>query len=280
MLAERKEYSLDTIIDTVKQLGKGLGIGTDKICYLESIGLIYRCIAMQIHDAENIGSEKYYWYIEHILETCAEDGCELWEWLIHNKVCGSIFKIECLYGYSISNKNLGKILNTIYKIGFNNLPVEIIGSIYEYLQNYGFRYINREWVLEKKETTRRENGAHYTSINTSNKILEDSLSKVLDKCSSREDVLALNILDPSNGSGNLLIAIIRRINERFPNIEKIDIIKHCIYGIDNDRLAMDICKLCLWLEVRKDIKLIDMIRITDGRMIVHDFLLLDRAQEA
>ena len=75
-------------------------------------------------------------------------------------------------------------------------------------------------------------------------------------------LLALRILDPACGSGHFLIAAAHRIAGRLatiraggtePNPVELrtalrDVIGRCVYGIDINPLAVELCKIALWVE--------------------------------
>ncbi|MGA7936215.1 MAG: DNA methyltransferase, partial [Kovacikia sp.] len=75
-------------------------------------------------------------------------------------------------------------------------------------------------------------------------------------------LLSLKVCDPACGSGHFLLAAARRIGKELarvrtgemqPGAEPLrvairDVIQHCIYGVDLNPLAVDLCKVALWLE--------------------------------
>ncbi len=75
-------------------------------------------------------------------------------------------------------------------------------------------------------------------------------------------LLSLKVCDPACGSGHFLIAAAHRIagrlaevragdNEPSPNETRRalrDVIRHCIYGVDLNPMAVELCKVNLWLE--------------------------------
>ena len=75
-------------------------------------------------------------------------------------------------------------------------------------------------------------------------------------------LLSITVCDPACGSGHFLLAAARRIGKELakvrtgetqPGVEPIrkairDVIQHCIYGVDFNPLAVDLCKVALWIE--------------------------------
>jgi very-short-patch-repair endonuclease len=75
-------------------------------------------------------------------------------------------------------------------------------------------------------------------------------------------ILNLKVVDPACGSGHFLIAAANRIAKRLaairtgedePTLEHVtaakrDVIANCIYGVDLNEMAVELCKVNLWLE--------------------------------
>ena len=75
-------------------------------------------------------------------------------------------------------------------------------------------------------------------------------------------ILSMTVCDPACGSGHFLLAAARRLGRELAKIRTDeeeptpkefhlavrDVISHCIYGVDVNPLAVDLCKLSLWLE--------------------------------
>ena len=75
-------------------------------------------------------------------------------------------------------------------------------------------------------------------------------------------ILAMSVCDPACGSGHFLLEAARRLGKELarirvgedePTPEQFhiavrDVISHCIHGVDLNPLAVDLCKLALWLE--------------------------------
>ncbi|MHC5823243.1 MAG: Eco57I restriction-modification methylase domain-containing protein, partial [Nostoc sp.] len=77
-----------------------------------------------------------------------------------------------------------------------------------------------------------------------------------------QSLLSLKIVDPACGSGHFLLAAARRVGKELakirtgeaePGSEPLklairDVIQNCIYGVDLNPLAVDLCKVALWIE--------------------------------
>ena len=75
-------------------------------------------------------------------------------------------------------------------------------------------------------------------------------------------LLSLKIVDVACGSGHMLLAAARRVGKELarlrtsedePAPEEMrkairDVVTHCIYGVDKNPLAVDLCRVALWLE--------------------------------
>jgi hypothetical protein len=92
----------------------------------------------------------------------------------------------------------------------------------------------------------------------------DSRSSVVGRQSSAQEqaLLSIRVCDPAAGSGHFLLAAARRIGRALAKVRSgeeqptptefrravRDVIQHCIYGVDLNPLAVDLCKLALWIE--------------------------------
>ena len=89
-----------------------------------------------------------------------------------------------------------------------------------------------------------------------------SLTKPCEQPDSEAAILKLKVVDPACGSGHFLIAASHRIAKRLaaartgdeePSPDAMrkalrDVIGHCIYGVDVNPMAVELCKVNLWLE--------------------------------
>jgi hypothetical protein len=79
---------------------------------------------------------------------------------------------------------------------------------------------------------------------------------------AEEAILSLKVCDPACGSGHFLIAAAHRMARRLAAIRTgdeepapeatrtalRDVISHCIYGVDVNPMAVELCKVSLWME--------------------------------
>jgi hypothetical protein len=75
-------------------------------------------------------------------------------------------------------------------------------------------------------------------------------------------LLSIKVLDPACGSGHFLLAAARRLGKELARVrtgedepapERLreairDVVAHCLYGVDKNPLAVELCRVALWLE--------------------------------
>jgi hypothetical protein len=160
------------------------------------------------------------------------------------------------------------------RVNYGALDVEELGSVYESLLDYQPVFTNSGVVpgfalvvgLERKTT-----GSYYTRPELVSELVFSALVPVMeerlgkagkDQEKKEKALLALRVCDPACGSGHFLLAAARRIARELakvrteteePSPDSIrtavrDVITHCIYGVDKNPLAVDLCKVALWIE--------------------------------
>jgi len=153
-------------------------------------------------------------------------------------------------------------------LDYSTLETRHLGSIYEHLLEFHLSVKGAETVELPTLTERKESGSYYTPQIIVDyiveHILEPIIKKILDenhiKDEQIEKILSLKILDPAMGSGHFLVGVIEYLAKRLCEIEygeikekqfierKRDVVRHCIYGVDKNSLAVDLTRLSLWLE--------------------------------
>lgn len=161
------------------------------------------------------------------------------------------------------------------RINYRDLDVEELGSVYEGLLEHQPALeplANRTYRFSFAASgERKSTGSYYTPRSLVQELLNSALDPVIDQALARlrtpEDqkkaLLALNVCDPACGSGHFLLGAARRIGRRLAEIDAgpgnepdlADIrhgvrqaIRACVYGVDKNPLAIDLCKTALWIE--------------------------------
>ena len=93
-------------------------------------------------------------------------------------------------------------------------------------------------------------------------VIADRLSKASTPEEKEQALLAIRVLDPACGSGHFLLAAARRLALELARIRAGDeepseelrqeclreVVAHCIYGVDKNPMAVELCKVALWIE--------------------------------
>lgn len=174
--------------------------------------------------------------------------------------------LRCLRSLSLyTNPINGQVL----RVNYGALNVEEFGSVYEGLLEYepSIDLSNGTPVFDfKPGDERAATGSHYTPDDLVQPLIKHSLDHLIAKRLKAKDpaaaLLDLRVADIACGSGHILLAAARRIatelaivrtGEEQPSPAAYraairDVIRTCIYGVDLNPLAVDLCKVALWLE--------------------------------
>lgn len=162
------------------------------------------------------------------------------------------------------------------RVNYAALNVEEFGSVYEGLLEYQPVFLINSPAGEENRANiefdfaqgdkRAATGSHYTPDELVQPLIKHSLDYLIaDKLTETDRdaaLLSLRVADIACGSGHILLAAARRIaielaivrtDEEQPSPPAIraatrDVIKNCIYGVDLNPLAVELCKVALWLE--------------------------------
>lgn len=163
--------------------------------------------------------------------------------------------------------------NTRRAVDYRNLGPEELGSVYESLLEL-HPMLNTDagtfQLTSAAGNERKTTGSYYTPSSLIQVLLDSALDPVIedhlkgkqDAAQQEQALLDLKVCDPACGSGHFLIAAAHRIagklaevragdNEPSPNETRRalrDVIRHCIYGVDINPMAVELCKVNLWLE--------------------------------
>jgi hypothetical protein len=159
------------------------------------------------------------------------------------------------------------------RVNFAGLDVEELGSVYEALLDY-----HPEVTLDGERSRfdlvagseRKSTGSYYTPPELVAELIKSALDPVIANrlagASTREQkeqaLLSLKVCDPASGSGHFMLAAARRIGRELARVRSgeaepnptdyrravRDVIRRCIYAVDKNPLAVDLCKVALWIE--------------------------------
>jgi hypothetical protein len=100
------------------------------------------------------------------------------------------------------------------------------------------------------DSERKTTGSYYTPPELVERLLDSALEPVLDRTGDRPAaLLAITVCDPACGAGHFLVAAARRIARRLPGPGALrEVLRHCVYGVDVNPMAVELTKMALWLE--------------------------------
>jgi hypothetical protein len=171
---------------------------------------------------------------------------------------------------------------SLVRINWRDMQTEELGSVYESLLELTpaitenatrFYFLNGEGdeTAERlgtsvKGNSRKTTGSYYTPDSLVQLLLDRTLDPVIDQIVSAnpgnpEALLSLDIIDPACGSGHFLLGAARRVANKLAELRTEgsatdvdyrqamrDVIGHCIYGVDLNDFAIELCRVALWLE--------------------------------
>lgn len=154
-------------------------------------------------------------------------------------------------------------------VDWSSLQSDELGSVYESLMERVPRVQLATGTLELTSAVgneRKTTGSYYTPISLVDCLLDSALDPVLDGACARPNpeaaLLDLAVVDPACGSGHFLVAAARRIAMRVarvrcggvepspPEVQHAlrEVVSRCIYGVDINPMAVELCKVSLWME--------------------------------
>jgi Eco57I restriction-modification methylase len=184
---------------------------------------------------------------------------------------------------AVRHLSMFKVDGITQRVNYSALDVEELGSVYESLLDYQPVVEPKDDALTfelRTGTERKSTGSYYTRPELVHELIESALVPVMEERIARAEkeseekdllkerdakikaILSMTVCDPACGSGHFLLAAARRIGKELARIKTgedeprpedfhlaiRDVIQHCIYGVDMNPLAVDLCKLALWLE--------------------------------
>ena len=161
----------------------------------------------------------------------------------------------------------------LVRVNWRDMGPDELGYVYEGLlelvpqitgdeRSFSFASID-----ESRGHARKTSGSYYTPDELVQLLLASALEPVVDRTVEAhpenpvDALLNLAIVDPACGSGHFLLAAARRLADRVARIRSggtptpddyqhalRDVVRRCIYGVDVNPLAVEICKVGLWME--------------------------------
>ncbi len=167
-------------------------------------------------------------------------------------------------------------------VDYKNLGSEEFGSVYESLLELHpqMHLASAAFSLDVTAgSERKTTGSYYTHTSLIQSLLDSALEPVIAdrlakagrglrpfspewQAACEKALLALKVMDISAGSGHFLIAAARRLARHLariwtgddePGPEMVrralrEVVSHCIYGVDINEMAVELCKVALWME--------------------------------
>jgi N-6 DNA Methylase len=154
------------------------------------------------------------------------------------------------------------------RFDYRNLGVEELGSVYESLLEL-HPEVNvpaARFNLRLGGSERRATGSHYTPPAILKRVLDFALQPAIARALAAADpeaaLLDLRVLDPACGSGHFLIAAAHRIARAVATVRTgepeatplevrhalREVVARCLYGVDVNPMAVELCRVALWLE--------------------------------
>lgn len=162
-------------------------------------------------------------------------------------------------------------------IDYRNMGPEELGSVYESLlelvpqlnlpaRSFGFAGISDS--ASTSGNARKTTGSYYTPDSLVQELIKSALDPVIaDRLAAQPDrpidaLLSITVCDPSCGSGHFLLAAARRLAEKLAELRAPDgavhpddyrhalreVASRCLYGVDINPMAVELCRVALWLE--------------------------------
>jgi hypothetical protein len=164
---------------------------------------------------------------------------------------------------------------TLRPVDYRNLGAEELGGVYESLlaltpqvspDGSGFTF------AEFAGNERKTSGSYYTPDSLVQCLLDSALDPVVDEAlrgksgaDAERSLLALKVCDPAVGSGHFLVGAAHRLARHLARVRALaqgesepspllyqhalrDVIGRCLYGVDLNPMAAELCRVSLWLE--------------------------------
>jgi Eco57I restriction-modification methylase len=166
----------------------------------------------------------------------------------------------------------GKVLRPV---DYKNLGAEELGGVYESLLALtpqisadGAHFTFAELAGNQRKTS----GSYYTPDSPVQCLLDSALDPVVEEAmkgksgvEAEQAILSLKVCDPAVGSGHFLVGAAHRLARHLARLRALpqgesepspllyqhalrDVIGRCLYGVDVNPMAAELCRVSLWLE--------------------------------
>lgn len=201
---------------------------------------------------------------------------------------GDLFAAQSLDDFTLANRDLLEAFwylssyqesrtSPRRRVNYAALDVEELGSVYESLLEFhptvDFDHIGRPVFSFITGSERKTTGSYYTPPELVAELIKSALDPVIatrlqpfakqGQTEQKEKaILSIRVCDLACGSGHFLLAAARRLGKELARVRTGDeepspervreairlCVSHCIYGVDRNPLAVDLCRVALWLE--------------------------------
>lgn len=161
------------------------------------------------------------------------------------------------------------------RVNWRDMGPEELGSVYESLLELVpvVKLTERTFSFatgdETKGNARKTTGSYYTPESLVQVLIDSALEPVVqatlaghpDEKEAVEALLSLSVVDPACGSGHFLLAAARRLASHVARLQAggtpsapqyrhalREVVGRCIFGVDLNPLAVELCKVALWME--------------------------------
>jgi hypothetical protein len=160
---------------------------------------------------------------------------------------------------------------SLSRVNWRDMGPEELGSVYESLLELDPRVAKdgRQFGFgaEAAGNARHASGSYYTPDSLVQVLLDNALEPVVADTIAKnptnpvDSLLGLSIVDPACGSGHFLLAAARRLAAHVARLQANgtpsaaeyrhalrQVVGRCIYGVDVNPMAIELCKVGLWME--------------------------------
>lgn len=197
----------------------------------------------------------------------------------------------------------------LVRVNWRDMGPEELGSIYESLLELAPQLTDQHRTFTfqsgaaSRGNARKTTASHYTHETLVQLLLDEALEPLIDRTllahpsgqGAVDALLNLSIVDPSCGSGHFLLGAARRIAKHLSRVTAEmnghgqpspadehhalrQVVGHCVFGVDRNPMALELCKVALWLESvepGRPLGFLDAhLRCGDALLGVHDLSVL------